>query len=96
MNLITLEKGMKYLLHFVDVRLVLVLGVGQEVALAAHLFVVHLEDMGNEALRSGRLVVAKHAHIRLGVRIEMPLEAPIVGAGPGTIAAHESFVAFAL
>lgn len=59
-----------------SVQLVLILG--EEGALAAGLLVVHLEDVRREPLRAGRLVVAQHTHVRLGVGVEVPLEAPVV------------------
>lgn len=75
---------------------VFILIFGQVIAFRAHFFVVHFEHMGRQSFGTGRLVIAQHANIRFRVRIQMPLQAPIVAARPSAIAAHEAFVAFFL
>lgn len=66
----------------------LLLVVGEERALGAGLLVVHLMDVRSEPLGSRRLVLAQRARERLEVRVEMPLQAPVVNARPCAVAAR--------
>lgn len=70
--------------------------VGKETALVARLFIMHLVHVRHKSLGPGGLVVAQHADIWLGMGVQMSFKSPIVRSGPGTVAAHESFVALLL
>lgn len=76
--------------------IVIILIIGQIIAFGADFFVVHLEDVRGQALRPGRFIITQHAHIWFCVCVQVPFQAPIVAARPGTIATDESFVAFLL
>lgn len=83
----------EYLLHIAHVSLELLLRVRQIGALAAGPLVVHLEDVGGQALGARRLVVAEQADEGLCVRVEVPLETPLVRSGPRAVAAGEALLA---
>lgn len=68
----------------------LVLVVGEEGALAAGLLVVHLVHVRGQPLGARRLVLAQRARERLQVRVQVPLQAPVVHAGPRAVAARVS------
>ena len=69
-----------------------VLVVGQEVALAANAFVVHLVDVGGQPFGSGRFVIAQDAQVRLDVRVQMAFQTPIVDAAPRAIRTRVQFL----
>lgn len=66
----------------------LLLVIGKEGALGAGLFVVHLVHVRGEPLGSCRFVFTKRARERLQVRVEVPLQTPIIDARPCTVAAR--------
>lgn len=64
----------------------------QIIALNASALIVHLENVRGESFGSRRLIIAQAANKRLQMRIHMPLQAPIVHAGPRAIAAAKPFL----
>lgn len=62
--------------------------VGEVGALGAGLLVVNFVDVCGETLGSRRFVLTERARERLEVRVEVPLEAPVVDARPRAVAAR--------
>ncbi len=71
------------LLFLVDVFVEAVLVLEKSAALGADLLRVDASDVELQPLHPRGLVVAHRARVRLDVRVEVPLEAPRVHAGPG-------------
>ena len=63
--------------------------VSDEGALGAELLVVHFDDVGDEPLGPRRLVLAQGADVGLQVRIQVPLQAPVVHPAPGAVRARQ-------
>ena len=77
-----------YLLVLAHVQLQSVLVVGEKVALAADALVVHLVDVRGQTLRPRRFVVAQYAQVRFDVRVQVPLQTPVVDAPPRAVRAR--------
>lgn len=66
----------------------LLLVIGEEGALGAGFFVVHLVHVRGEPLGPCRLVLAKRARERFQVGVEMSLQTPVVDARPCAVTAR--------